>query len=41
MQTSTKTEIDETFNHIERLIIAELFESAIFFDDSYGSKELI
>ena len=41
MQTSTKTEIDETFNHIERLIIAELFESAIFFDDSYGTKELI
>ena len=41
MQTSTKAEIDETFNYIERLIIAEIFESAIFFDDSYGSKELI
>jgi len=41
MQTSTKTEINETFNHIEKLIIAELFESPIFFDDSYGSKELI
>ena len=41
MQTSTKTEISETFNHIEKLIIAELFESPIFFDDSYGSKELI
>ena len=46
MQTSTKTEIDETFNHIEKLIIYELFESPIFFDwtktiNSYGSKELI
>jgi hypothetical protein len=38
MQMSTETEIKETFNHIEKLITAELFESPIFFDDS---KELI
>jgi hypothetical protein len=41
MQTSTSTEIVETFNHIEKLIMVELFESPIFFDDSYGTKELI